>query len=130
MDCTCSMPGLCERRGIVLGRKMHMYCQAGRGDIVDATFDKRPHKQVPPISDVGTRIQNAIEQAAEFRFTCGHCVSYLRSLNQQAEHDAEEITLKLIHELQLPIEVRQKIGNTAAVRFWLREIVSKALGPS
>jgi hypothetical protein len=88
---------------------------------------ERSTKARTPVSDIGTRIQSALESACNYTMTCGNCRNYLRSLNRTTTHDIDQITERLLRELQLPIAKREQIGDTKAQRVWLRAIVSEVI---
>lgn len=94
---------------------------------------------VPPVSDVGTRLQRALIDSftqpgdEPYRFSCGSCVAFLYSLNLTTNHDADTVTDGLLVTLQMPSWKREIVGDTRAQRVWLRAIVADVIastGPS
>lgn len=82
----------------------------------------------PSVSDVGTRLQSAIETSCKFTMTCGSCKTFLRSLNQTTAHDVDTITETLLLQLQIPRWKREEVGGTKEQRVWLRAIVAEIIG--
>lgn len=91
---------------------------------------ERPVKQsakVPSVSDVGTRIKEAIETEANYRMTCGSCIKFLQSLNETTEHDVNSIVTRLLTEIQIPTEFRKSIGDIEHQGYWLQGIVKRII---
>lgn len=86
-----------------------------------------PWEQRPVVSDVGTRLQAAIESSCKFTITCGPCLTYLRSLNATTIHDIDAITDRLLVQLQIPLWKRETIGDDRVMRIWLRSIIETVI---
>lgn len=80
------------------------------------------------MTGLGTRITEAINDAAGFRIKCIECKKYLRSLNRtSAPYDAAKIAKSLLPGIGLPATIRDKIGGTKEQIVWLRKIVERVI---
>ena len=95
----------------------------------DAAANPRPAKpaELPDVSDLGTRLKAAIESAGDFTMSCGHCLSYLRSLNKSTHHNVDKILDGLLVNGELPQSIRDRVGGIKAQREWLRVIVESVI---
>lgn len=80
---------------------------------------EQPHD----VSTFGTLLRAAVEKEIDSPLSCGQCVGYLRELNQQAEHDAAEISRYLYANFQWPSSWREKIGDKHKQKKRITEIV-------
>jgi hypothetical protein len=74
------------------------------------------------VSNVGTAILSAVEKEIGQTITCGSCRGYILGLNQQTEHDHNEIVKKLAAEVPMPAEYRQRVTRR-------REKLSEVIAP-
>lgn len=80
---------------------------------------EQPHD----VSTFGTDLRAAVEKEIGRPLSCGDCVGYLRELNQQAEHNAAEISQYLYVNFQWTSAWREMIGDKHAQKKRITEIV-------
>jgi FkbM family methyltransferase len=115
MKCDCTAAGFCTRRNCEVSEVHFRRCQSGQMSLIDTVYANAggivPASNVPQLSTVGSQILAAVQTEIGQPITCGACLGYILSLNNQSEHDHDAIAKRLAAEVPMPIAYRERVTD-------------------
>jgi hypothetical protein len=123
----------CAVRGRQIGALLVSQCRSGFFDKVSVLLQCAQHARTectmtgPASSSLSRLLQTAVECDMQHVLSCGSCIAYLRSLDTLVVYDIDQITRRLVAELPISHDVRQKYSTVKQQFDWLRPIVAAAV---